>query len=140
MEIRKIDLMRLYAVSETANENGRYDIVPFDFQPDFKPDFNPDFTRPDFNHEFEKEDLNAVLDALVDYIYGGGTYTEVDETADIETCGEFVRIQVGESLIEVPDVLDKVSNDPDTSTTYLLVNRELTEGCWIVAERITSFG
>jgi len=123
MKIRKIEMMRLHAVSETPNGNGMYDLVPFDFK------------EPDFNQEFEREDINDELDALVKYYYGNGAWVEVDET-DVETCGEFVRIQVGESLIEVPDILDKINSDPDISTTYLLVDRELTEGCFVVAERI----
>ena len=125
MEIRKIEMMRLYAVSETPNENGLYDLVPFDIE------------EPDFNQEFEKEDIGEELNALVDCLYGGGKWIEVDETTDVEGKEGFHYIQVGNDLVEVPDVLDKISADPDNSTTYLLVNRELTEGAWIVAERCT---
>ena len=125
MKVRKIDMMRLYAVSETPNENGLYDLVPFDIE------------EPDFNQEFEKEDIDEELNALVDCLYGGGKWIKVDETTDVESKEGFHYIQVGNDLVEVPDVLDKISADPDNSTTYLLVNRELTEGAWIVAERCT---
>ena len=126
MKIRKIEMMRLYAVSETPNRDGLYDILPFDGN------------ESDFNQEFERENLDAELDAMVDRFYGGGTYIEVDETDDLETCGECIRLQIGEERIEVPDILGKINADPDNSTTYLLVNRTLEEGCWVVAERCDS--
>ena len=124
MRIRKIEMVRLYAVSETPNEAGQYDLVPFDFK------------EPDFNQEFEQENLNDELDALVDHLYGGGTWIEIDETTDHETCGEFLRIQIGEDCIEVPDILDKINSDPDDSI-FLLVDRALKDGCFVVAERVT---
>ena len=125
MKIRKLDLIRLYAVSETPNENGLFDLVPFDFE------------EPDFNSEFEREDLNNELDALAGHFYGDATWVEVDET-EAETCGEFLRIQIGEDRIEVPDILSKINADPDDSTIFLLVARTLEDGSWVVAERFAS--
>ena len=125
MKIKKLDLMRLYAVNETPNENGYYDIVSFDGE------------EANFNQEFEAEDLHNELNALVDHHYGGGFWVEVDETS-VETCGEFLRISIGEDRIEVPDILDKINNDPDDSTIFLLVDLALAEGCWVVAEKCTS--
>jgi len=126
MKIRKIEMMRLYAVSETPNEEGLYDILPFDGN------------EADFNQEFERENLDDELDAMVDRFYDGGTYIKVDETIDLETCGECIRLEIGDDRVEVLDILGKINADPDNSTPYLLVNRTLEEGCWVVAERCDS--
>jgi hypothetical protein len=53
MRLRIIKLMRRYAVSETPNEDGMYDLVPFDTN------------EADFNEAFEQECLDDELDALV---------------------------------------------------------------------------
>jgi len=119
-------MIRLYAVSESPNEEGLYDILPFDGN------------EADFNQEFYQDELDEELDAMLDRFYGGGAYIKVDETTDLETCGKCIRLQIGEDRIEVPDILGKINADPDNSTTYLLVNRALEEGCWVVAERCTS--
>ena len=126
MKIRKLDLVRLYAVNEVANEDGHYDLVPFDGE------------VSDFNKEFEQEDLDDELDSLLDHLYGGGSYIEVDENTDLEICGECIRISVGGDYIEVPCNPDKINNDPDNSTIYLLVDQRLEDGCWIVSERVAS--
>ena len=126
MRIRKIEMTRLWAVSETPNEDDHYDLVPFDIK------------DADFNQEFEHASLDEELDALVDNLYGnGGKCIEVDET-DVETSGEFLRIQVGEDCIEVPDILDKVNVDADNATIYLVVDRALENGTWVVAERCSA--
>ena len=116
----------MYAVAETLNENGMYDPMPFDIE------------AADFNQEFERESLDEILDDLVDNLYGsGGKCIEVDVT-DVETSGEFLRIEVGEDCIEVPDILDKVNVDADNATIYLLVDRALENGAWVVAERYSA--
>jgi len=127
IEIRKIAMIRLFDLDETPNEDGLHDLIPFDD------------TLAEFNEEFEEENLYEELDALVEHLYGGGgTYIEVNEDTVLETNGGFLRIQIDESLIEIPDILDKINTDPDISTIYLLVNQELTTGDWIVAEHIAS--
>ena len=124
MKIRKIDVWRLYAVLETPNEKGLYDLIPFVDN------------LSDFNEEFERYCLDETLDALVSRLYGGGFCIEVDET-ELETCGDFIRLQVGEHRVEVPDILDKINADPDDSKTYLLVDRALEDARWVIAERLT---
>ena len=130
MKIRKIEMTRLSALSETPNENGLYDLIPFVDN------------LSDFNQEFERDCLDATLDALVSRLYEGGKgiYLEVDETdlaaSGIEVRGEFLRVQVGEEIIEVPNILDEINADSDKSAIYLLVNPALTEGCWVISEEL----
>ena len=125
MKIRQISKMRLYAVAETPNENGMYGLIPFDIK------------GADFNQEFEDGSLDEELDALVDCLYGnGGRCIEVDGT-DVETNGKFLSLQIDDDYIEVPDVLDKVNVDAD-ARIYLLVDRALEDGTWVVAERCSA--
>ena len=129
MKIKKIEMTRLYALSGVLNENGLYDLIPFDEN------------GAAFNEEFEEGSLHDKLNALLAHLYGGGFYLDVDETdlADcgIETRGDFLRVQVGDETIEVPDVTDKINADSDESTTYLLVDRSLENANFVVAERVT---
>jgi len=144
MKIRKIEMMRLYAVSETPNENGLYDLIPFGINEDSLYDLvTSDIKTAYFDQQFEHEKLDDVLCALVDYHYGGGKFIKIDSTVDYTCSGVmcvegYIYIKAGRELIAVPDVLDKINADPDISTIYLLVNRKLTEGAWIVAENLAS--
>ena len=123
MKVKRIEMMRLYAVSETANEKGDYDLIQFDD------------SLSNFNQEFERDCLDETLNALVSRLYGGGFCIEVDET-ELETCGGRIRLQVGEHRVEVPDILDKINADPDDSKTYLLLDRTLNDARFVVAERV----
>ena len=129
MRIRKIQMTRLSALSETPNDNGLYDLVPFGEK------------QAEFNEEFEAESLDDKLNALLAHLYGGGFCLEVDETdlaaCGIEIRGEFLRVQVGDETIEVPNVFDKINADPDDSKTYLLVDGSLENANFVVAERVT---
>ena len=125
MKARAIHIVRLYAVSEITDENGLHDLVPFDEK------------ESEFNEVFEGDLLDIKLNELLISLYGGGFCVEIDEDTELETCGDFVRVQVEEHRVEVLDILDKINADSENSTTYLLVDRALAEACFVVAERVT---
>jgi len=125
MKARAVHIVRLYAVSEAQNENGLYNLVPFDEK------------EAEFNEEFEGDDLDNKLNALLISLYGGGFCVEIDEDTELETCGDFIRIQVEEHRVEVPGIIDKINADSDSSKTYCLVDGALEDACFVVAQRVT---
>ena len=117
-------IMRLYAVSETPNEDGMYNIIPFDTK------------EIDFNKRFEQAYLDYELYALVNSFYRGGTYTQIGERSKTGGIWGELFISIGEGYIWLPDIFDRLKTDPlysSISAIYLLADRGLKNWRFVVA-------
>jgi hypothetical protein len=124
--VRKNGMIRLWAVSETPDENGMHDLILFDID-------------RRFNQAFEQERLDDKLEILTLSFFGYGFYNIYDEPYLSEFTKRYVRSMKGVGLkrkrLNMPD---KINVNPDTMTIYLLFDGECERGCWVVAERCTA--
>jgi len=131
------EMMRLYAVNETPNKDGLYDLVPFD---------DVDFDDVDFDQEFECEQLDDRLDKLCKSLYGSDTYHGYTVFDDFSGCvhhgngcgcGEcfFTKFYGYLTWFGVPNIFGRLNADPNTATLHLLADHESKDGCWVVAVR-----
>jgi hypothetical protein len=120
LRLSKSEVFRLYGVSVSPNESGEYQLEAF----------NDDA----FNQDIDAEDLNETLNGLADATYGQGSrwYEVTDDSFDDN--GK-VCIEISDSArLAIQDISGKVDTDPDHSRFYLLVDAQLSEFCWVVAE------
>ena len=117
MQLLMCNLFRLYAVSETPDEHGQYNLVPF--------------RNNTFNQDIDESKTNEVLEGLVDAFYEqGGWYEIADKIYD-----GVIRIDLDDDeRLEVRDIIDQINTDPDRCRRlYILVDAECTEYQWVVA-------
>ena len=87
-----------------------------------------------FNESFDRGEIDEELNNLVEHLFDGGSHFQIDDENDFNDDGN-VRLEVGdETYIEIPDLRDKIDTDPDESTYYVLVDRDNSTFCWVVAE------
>ena len=119
MFLTETKIVRLYAVSECPDDDGKFELMPFQWD--------------EFNREFDENCLDDELNSLCEYLYDGARYFEITK----ELCGndESIPIQIdGEVKFVIRDIVGKIDSDFDRSEYYIFVNKECTEYCWVVAE------
>ena len=109
--------MRFYAVSQKADESGFYTIEPFESE--------------QFNQEFDFDDLDNELDCLRDYLYGDGTWYQIDDDACVDG---IVCVQPSGSYpINIADIRDQIYCD-EGSSYFIIVDADCSKCEWIVCE------
>lgn len=121
--LMKEEKYRLFQVADEVNEQGLYDLTPFDNEA--------------YNREFDIHDLNDELDGLSNYMYGGGQFFEIADVIEpgflIECIDGKIRIHYNDDVIKIRDITDQIDTDPDDSTFFILVSKDYSEYSWIVA-------
>ena len=113
-------LFRLYGVSDSPNENEEYLLEAF----------NDDA----FNEDIDVEDLNETLTGLADATYGQGSRWHEIIDDHFEDNGK-VCIEINDDdRLEIQDITDKIATDSEHPKFYILVDAQLSDYCWVVAE------
>jgi len=113
-------MFRLFGVSESPNENGEYPLESFD--------------NDAFNEDIDADDLDESLTRLADATYGQGSrwYEVTDDSFDDN--GK-VCIEINDDdRLELQDITDKIDTDTEHSRFYILVDAQLSDYRWVVAE------
>ena len=117
-----------YGYDLLQNEGSRhYERVPF--PDDLSGDYN-------LNGNLTEDNLGEGLDELADATYGGdGCGCCFEITGDIPDCDERIRIKINDDeRLEIQDITDRILELSNDTRFFILVNRELTEYKWVIAD------
>jgi len=118
MILSESTLVRLYGTSNSLNENGYYQLEPFD--------------TDGFNEEFDIDDIDEVLGNLCDYMYYKGSWHQIDDNL-IDGDGQ-VCIPYGDNdEIKIADIRG-IINCSDDARFYVIVSDPPSEFDWFVTE------
>jgi hypothetical protein len=123
---------RLFQIGD-INENGKFDLLPFD-EP-----FDKAFDYEDGNIE-AFDALDDLLDNLVRHLFPeGGTYYPIDNDRHADDLVAFdgngnIRILTanGDIAATIPNLIGRIAVDPDEAVFFVLFDRTYTEFCWAV--------
>ena len=120
MRLTSNEVFRLYGVSESLNVSGEYQLKSFD--------------NDAFNEDIDADELYETLNRLAEATYGQGSrwYEITDDSIDSE--GK-VSIDISyDDRLEIQDISGTVDTDPEHSRFYILVDAQLSDYWWVVAE------
>jgi len=122
MRLFSQEFVRLYAVSETK-KSGKHRLEAF------KGNMKP------FNEAVDKEELGETLVDLAEALWGesGCRYYEITNEMAPNEYGR-LHIYDNDARFEFRDIVSKIDADPMKSQFFVLVNADLTDRCWAVAQ------
>ena len=137
MKLESVEMARLFEVSEVPDEDGFYNLGPFE-------NAHPAL---DLNLEFDRCDIDNELEAVLDHFYGfsqsrimsdgsikiiGGGGLRIEITDDDCDDDGNIRIQINGHNVVIPDIREKINTIREESSYHILIDRDLTQYRWVV--------